>query len=137
MVLYLNNLPPLPLSSVPINVFLQQIYSNIMNLNQLTALSPIDGRYRSQLQHLDEYFSEYALIKYRVIIEIEYFLFLAEKKFFKIEGVAETKAPVKGEAKKEEKLADIKILLATANVAAGENISKKNIQYLQEYEFFH
>jgi len=39
--------------------------------------------------------------------------------------VAETKAPVKGEAKKEEKLADIKILLATANVAAGENTFKK------------
>jgi len=44
---------------------------------------------------------------------------------YKIEGVAETKAPVKGEAKKEEKLADIKILLATANVAAGENTFKK------------
>ena len=54
-----------------------------MNLNQLTAISPIDGRYRHQLQQLDEYFSEYALIKYRVIVEIEYFLFLSEKKFFK------------------------------------------------------
>ena len=46
---------------------------------------------------------------------------------YKIEGVAETKAPVKGEAKKEEKLADIKILLATANVAAGENTFSTNI----------
>ncbi len=54
-----------------------------MNLNQLTAISPIDGRYRHQLQQLDEYFSEYALIKYRVIVEVEYFLFLSEKKFFK------------------------------------------------------
>jgi adenylosuccinate lyase len=36
------------------------------------------------LQHLDEYFSEYALIKYRVLVEVEYFLFLGEKKFFKI-----------------------------------------------------
>ena len=53
-----------------------------MNLDQLTAISPIDGRYRSQLQQLDEYYSEYALIKYRVIVEVEYFLFLAEKKFF-------------------------------------------------------
>ena len=57
-----------------------------MDLNQLTAISPIDGRYRKQLQHLGEYFSEYALIKYRVIVEIEYFLFLAEKKFFKIDA---------------------------------------------------
>ncbi len=55
-----------------------------MELNQLTAISPIDGRYRQQLQHLDEYFSEYALIKYRVLVEVEYFLFLGEKKFFKI-----------------------------------------------------
>ena len=51
----------------------------------LTAISPIDGRYRNQLAHLGEYFSEYALIKYRVIVEIEYFLFLAEKKFFKLD----------------------------------------------------
>ncbi|MEO6252356.1 MAG: adenylosuccinate lyase [Ferruginibacter sp.] len=57
-----------------------------MDLNQLTAISPVDGRYRKQLQHLGEYFSEYALIKYRVIVEIEYFLFLAEKKFFKVDG---------------------------------------------------
>ncbi|HEX2683658.1 MAG TPA: adenylosuccinate lyase, partial [Ferruginibacter sp.] len=57
-----------------------------MDLNQLTAISPVDGRYRKQLAHLSEYFSEYALIKYRVIVEIEYFLFLAEKKFFKVDA---------------------------------------------------
>ncbi len=57
-----------------------------MDLNQLTAISPVDGRYRKQLSHLAEYFSEYALIKYRVIVEIEYFLFLAEKKFFKADA---------------------------------------------------
>ncbi len=56
-----------------------------MDLTQLTAISPIDGRYRKQLQHLDEYYSEFALIKYRVIVEVEYFLFLAEKKFFKVD----------------------------------------------------
>ncbi len=57
-----------------------------MDLNQLTALSPIDGRYRKQLAHLSEYFSEFALIRYRVLVEIEYFLFLAEKKFFKLDA---------------------------------------------------
>lgn len=57
-----------------------------MDLNQLTAISPIDGRYRKQVAHLSEYFSEYALIKYRVLVEVEYFLFLAEKKFFKIDA---------------------------------------------------
>src|SRR6185437_11694882 len=55
-----------------------------MQLQPLTAISPIDGRYRNQLQHLDQYFSEFALIKYRVKVEVKYFLFLAEKKFFKI-----------------------------------------------------
>ena len=63
-----------------------QIYSNNMDLHQLTAISPIDGRYRNQVQQLDEYFSEYALIKYRVLVEVEYFLFLAEKKFFKVDA---------------------------------------------------
>jgi adenylosuccinate lyase len=57
-----------------------------MDLNQLTAISPIDGRYRTQLQHLAEFYSEYALIKYRVLVEVEYFIFLAEKKFFKLDS---------------------------------------------------
>jgi len=55
-----------------------------MELNSLTAISPIDGRYRRQLQHLDDYFSEFALIKYRVLVEVEYFRFLAAKKFFSL-----------------------------------------------------
>ncbi len=55
-----------------------------MELHPLTAISPLDGRYRNQLEDLGEYFSEYALIKYRVEVEVAYFLFLAEKKFFSI-----------------------------------------------------
>ncbi len=61
-----------------------------MELNTLTAISPVDGRYRKQLHQLDDYFSEYALMKYRVLVEAEYFLFLASKKFFTIN--ARTKA---------------------------------------------
>ena len=57
-----------------------------MELSPLTAISAIDGRYRKQVQHLDEYFSEYALMKYRVLIEVEYLLFLEKKKFFKLSG---------------------------------------------------
>lgn len=53
-----------------------------MELKPLTAISPIDGRYRKQLEHLDKYFSEYALIKQRVVVEVAYFFSLAEKKFF-------------------------------------------------------
>ncbi|HVK96901.1 MAG TPA: adenylosuccinate lyase [Flavisolibacter sp.] len=55
-----------------------------MELTSLTAISAIDGRYRKQVHHLDEYFSEFALIKYRVLVEIEYLFFLGEKKFFKL-----------------------------------------------------
>lgn len=59
-----------------------------MELNALTSISAIDGRYRKQVQHLDEYFSEYSLMKYRVLVEIEYLLFLEKKKLFKIPGKA-------------------------------------------------
>jgi adenylosuccinate lyase len=61
-----------------------------MELSQLTAISPIDGRYRKQVQQLDEYFSEFALIKYRIIVEIDYFIFLADKKFFRLPAKAKT-----------------------------------------------
>lgn len=49
-----------------------------MNLNELTAVSPIDGRYRSKLKELAPYFSEFALIRYRVWVEVEYFIYLNE-----------------------------------------------------------
>ena len=49
-----------------------------MELDMLTAISPIDGRYREKTQELAGYFSEYALIRYRVRVEIEYFITLCE-----------------------------------------------------------
>ncbi|MDE7392913.1 MAG: adenylosuccinate lyase [Muribaculaceae bacterium] len=49
-----------------------------MVLTQLTAISPIDGRYRSKTASLDEYFSEFALIRYRVRVEVEYFIALCQ-----------------------------------------------------------
>jgi adenylosuccinate lyase len=49
-----------------------------MNITQLNAISPIDGRYRNKVSKLTEYFSEEALIKYRVLVEIEYFISLCE-----------------------------------------------------------
>ncbi len=57
-----------------------------MQLSPLTAISPIDGRYNKATSQLAGYFSEYALIKYRVKVEVEYFIALGEKKFFKIDA---------------------------------------------------
>jgi adenylosuccinate lyase len=51
-----------------------------MNLNALTAISPIDGRYRRQVSDLAQYYSEYGLIRYRVLVEIEYFISLCEQR---------------------------------------------------------
>jgi adenylosuccinate lyase len=47
-----------------------------MELNRLTAISPVDGRYGSKTESLSEYFSEFGLIKYRVMVEVEYFIAL-------------------------------------------------------------
>ncbi|WP_044172433.1 adenylosuccinate lyase [Flectobacillus major] len=58
-----------------------------MELNQLTAISPVDGRYRKQVESLAPYFSEFGLIKYRVRIEIEYFIALCQIPLPQLEGV--------------------------------------------------
>ncbi|MNU94155.1 Adenylosuccinate lyase [compost metagenome] len=52
--------------------------SNSMSLTSLTAISPVDGRYRSKVSELAPYFSEFGLIKYRVHVEVEYFIALVE-----------------------------------------------------------
>lgn len=59
-----------------------------MSLSPLTAVSPIDGRYHSKTESLAPYFSEYALIRYRVNVEVEYFIALCEIPLPQLEGVA-------------------------------------------------
>ena len=58
-----------------------------MQLDTLTAISPIDGRYRSKCEPLADYFSEYALIRYRVRVEVEYFIALCEIPLPQLAGV--------------------------------------------------
>jgi len=60
-----------------------------MDLNRLTSISPIDGRYRKQVENVAKYFSEYGLIKYRVQVEIEYFIALCELPLPQLEGVSQ------------------------------------------------
>ena len=58
-----------------------------MNLDLLTAISPIDGRYRMKAEPLAAYFSEYALMRYRVQVEVEYFITLCELPLPQLKGV--------------------------------------------------
>jgi len=64
-----------------------------MHLNTLTAISPIDGRYRGQLKELAPYFSEFGLIHYRVRIEIEYFIALSQLPLPQLTAIPDTVYP--------------------------------------------
>jgi len=57
------------------------------DVNAMTAISPIDGRYRAQTEPLAAYFSEYALMRYRVRVEVEYFLALAQSGLPQLQGI--------------------------------------------------
>src|SRR5690606_28178552 len=90
----------------------------------LTAISPIDGRYSKQVQSLQEYFSEYALIKYRVIIEIEYLLLLSDKKFLKLSAAAK------------KHLKELKVNFSVANAEAVKEIEKTTNHDVKAVEYF-
>jgi adenylosuccinate lyase len=64
-----------------------------MSLNQLTAISPVDGRYHKQVTELSAYFSEYALIYYRVLVEVEYFIALCELPLPQLNDIDDTFYP--------------------------------------------
>lgn len=104
-----------------------------MELQNLTAISPIDGRYRSQLQQLDLYFSEFALIRYRVQVEVDYFIFLSEKKFFKLSAQQQKALKEVVSTFSIEKAAEIKNLESITNhdVKAVEYFLKKELDFLQ------
>ncbi len=95
-----------------------------MELSSLTAISAIDGRYRNQVQHLDDYFSEYALMKYRVLVEVEYLLFLANKRIFKLS------------AKAAEKLAQIRDNFSIENAQQIKQIEKITNHDVKAVEYF-
>jgi adenylosuccinate lyase len=63
-----------------------------MDLNTLTAISPVDGRYRNKVQELAPYFSEWGLIRYRVQVEVEYFIALMELPLPELKDIEATRA---------------------------------------------
>ena len=61
-----------------------------MYFDELTSISPIDGRYRKQTEELATYFSEFALIKWRIFVEVEYFISLFDKKIISSEPLEDS-----------------------------------------------
>ncbi len=86
----------------------------------LTAISPIDGRYASHTQHLGAYFSEYALIKYRIRVEMEYMLALVELGLPELQGIDKNA------------LIELKDTLEEINVAAAQQI--KDIEKVTNHD---
>src|ERR1700743_1936429 len=98
-----------------------------MTLNPLSAISPIDGRYRNTTADLAAYFSEYALIKYRVFVEIEYFIAL----------VAHARPQLQNfETHVAEKLRDIYRNFSEADAESIKQIEKTTNHDVKAVEYF-
>ncbi|MBQ8257459.1 MAG: adenylosuccinate lyase [Bacteroidaceae bacterium] len=98
-----------------------------MELNILTAVSPIDGRYRGKTDALAEYFSEYALMKYRVFVEIEYYIALCELPIPQLAGVDSSLFP---------KLREIYSAFTTADACRIKEIEKTTNHDVKAVEYF-
>ena len=98
-----------------------------MELNTLTAISPIDGRYRRNVDELSRYFSEYALIRYRVLVEIEYFIALCELPLPQLKGFDEQSF---------EKLRDIYRVFSTDDALHVKEIEKTTNHDVKAVEYF-
>ncbi len=99
----------------------------MQHLTELNAVSPIDGRYRSRTKSLSAYFSEEALIKYRVFIEIEYFIALCEIPLPQLSGVDATKF---------EALRDIYRNFTAVDAQQIKNIEKTTNHDVKAVEYF-
>lgn len=98
-----------------------------MELTPLTAISPVDGRYRKQTEELAGYFSEFALIKYRVWVEIEYFIALCE---IPLEQLKDVPASVFPELRK------IYWTLSEADATAIKDLEKVTNHDVKAVEYF-
>ncbi|SIQ07039.1 adenylosuccinate lyase [Mucilaginibacter lappiensis] len=98
-----------------------------MTLSPLSAISPIDGRYRNTTAELANYFSEYALIKYRVFVEIEYFIVLTENSLPQLKHF---------DAGVSEKLRDIYKNFSEADAESIKEIEKTTNHDVKAVEYF-
>ncbi|MBR6963442.1 MAG: adenylosuccinate lyase [Prevotella sp.] len=98
-----------------------------MTFGMLTAISPVDGRYRSKTEPLAEYFSEYALIRYRVRVEIEYFIALCELPLPQLQGF---------DVARFDELRDIYRLFSEADAQRVKDIEKITNHDVKAVEYF-
>ena len=98
-----------------------------MSLSPLSAISPIDGRYHNATAQLAEYFSEYALIKYRVYVEIEYFIALCEHPLPQLQNFDKNQS---------EKLRDIYRNFSEADAQSIKEIEKTTNHDVKAVEYF-
>jgi adenylosuccinate lyase len=96
-------------------------------LSPLSAVSPVDGRYHNTTQQLSPYFSEAALIKYRVFVEIEYFIALCEMPLPQLQGF---------DAQLFDKLRDIYLLFTEADAQSIKDIEKITNHDVKAVEYF-
>jgi len=98
-----------------------------MTLTPLSAISPIDGRYRNTTAQLADYFSEFALIKYRVFVEVEYFIALCEHPLPQLQNFDKNVA---------EKLRDIYKSFSEADAESIKLIEKTTNHDVKAVEYF-
>lgn len=98
-----------------------------MELNKITAISPVDGRYRAAAEPLDNYFSEYALIRYRVLVEVEYFIALCEIPLPQLLGVTRDKNDILRDIYRKFTLQDA---LRVKEIERTTNHDVKAVEYL-------
>ncbi|NTV19715.1 MAG: adenylosuccinate lyase, partial [Bacteroidales bacterium] len=98
-----------------------------MQNQALKAISPIDGRYAGQVVELSDYFSEYALIKYRIYVEVEYFAALCSIPLPQLKGVTDSQI---------EQLRDIYRNFTVENAVEIKNIEKTTNHDVKAVEYF-
>ena len=103
-----------------------------MELCSLTAISPIDGRYRGKAETLDKYYSEYALIRYRVKVEVEYFIALCELPLPQLSDIDETVFPKLRNLYENFTLADA---MRVKEIESVTNHDVKAVEYLLKEHF--
>ena len=103
-----------------------------MELTELTAISPVDGRYRGKCERLDEYFSEYALIRYRVKVEIEYFIALCE---LPLPALASVPADVFGKLRAIYEQFSVEDALRIKEIESVTNHDVKAVEYFLKEKF--